>query len=84
MLSLLYGPALKSVHDYWNNHSFDYMDLCGPSDAFPDSYIMNVQTEVLAFCTEKGAGDLEQNRTKWFSILSSEIIATLQHIAPTE
>ena len=23
-LSLLYGPTLKSVHDYWKNHSFDY------------------------------------------------------------
>ena len=22
-LSLLYGPALISVHDYWKNHSFD-------------------------------------------------------------
>ena len=28
-LSLLYGPALTSVHDYWKNHSFDYMDLFG-------------------------------------------------------
>ena len=27
-LSLLYGPALTSIHDYWKNHSFDYMDLC--------------------------------------------------------
>ena len=27
VLSLLYGPALTSVHDYWENHSFDYMDL---------------------------------------------------------
>ena len=26
-LSLLYGPALTSVHDYWENHSFDYMNL---------------------------------------------------------
>ena len=26
-LSLLYGPALMSMHDYWKNHSFDYMDL---------------------------------------------------------
>ena len=26
--SLLYGPALTSVHDYWENNSFDYMDLC--------------------------------------------------------
>ena len=23
VLSLLYGPALTSVHDYWKNHSFD-------------------------------------------------------------
>ena len=27
VLSLLYGPNLTSVHDYWKNHSFDYMDL---------------------------------------------------------
>ena len=24
MLSLLYGPALTSIHDYWKNHRFDY------------------------------------------------------------
>ena len=27
-LSLLYGPTLTSIHDYWKNHSFDKMDLC--------------------------------------------------------
>ena len=27
MLSLLYGPTLTSVHNYWKNHSFDYTDL---------------------------------------------------------
>ena len=27
-LSLLYDPALTSIHDYWKNHSFDYTDLC--------------------------------------------------------
>ena len=26
-LSLLYGLTLKSVHDYWKNHSFDYTDV---------------------------------------------------------
>ncbi|CAN0016244.1 unnamed protein product [Rangifer tarandus platyrhynchus] len=26
-LSLLYGPTLTSVHDYWKNHSFDNMNL---------------------------------------------------------
>ena len=32
VLSLLYGPTFTSVHDYWKNHSFDYMDLCRQSD----------------------------------------------------
>ena len=27
-LSFLSGPTLTSVHDYWKNHSFDYMDFC--------------------------------------------------------
>ena len=27
VLSLLYGTTLTSIHDYWKNHSFDYMDL---------------------------------------------------------
>ena len=26
-LSLLYSPTLISIHDYWKNHSFDYMNL---------------------------------------------------------
>ena len=28
-LSLLYGPTLTSIHDYWKNNSFDYMDFVG-------------------------------------------------------
>ena len=32
VLSLLYGPTLTSIHDYWKNHSSDYTDLCGQSD----------------------------------------------------
>ena len=31
-VSLLYGPTLTSIHDYWKNHSFDYIDLCRQSD----------------------------------------------------
>ena len=31
-LSLLFGPTLTPVHDYWKNHSFDSMDLCQQSD----------------------------------------------------
>ena len=26
VLSLIYGPTLTSVHDYWKNHSLDYID----------------------------------------------------------
>ena len=32
VLSLLYGPPLTSAHDYWKNHSFDYMYFCWQSD----------------------------------------------------
>ena len=31
-LSLLYSPTLISIHDYWKNHSFNYMDLCWQSN----------------------------------------------------
>ena len=31
-LRLLYGPTLTSVHDYWKNHIFEYMDCCRQSD----------------------------------------------------
>ena len=27
MLNLLRGPTLTSIHDYWENHSFDYPDF---------------------------------------------------------
>ena len=32
VLSLLSGPTLTSVHDYWKNHSFHYMGLYRQSD----------------------------------------------------
>ena len=32
VLSLLYGPTLTSIHNYWKNHSFDYMDFCWQRD----------------------------------------------------
>ena len=30
--SLLYGPALTSILDFWINHDLDYTELCGQSD----------------------------------------------------
>ena len=28
VLSLLYGPTLTSICDYWKNHTFNYMEFC--------------------------------------------------------
>ena len=38
VLSLLYCPTLTSEHDYWKNHSFEYMDLGQPSDSMQSFY----------------------------------------------
>ena len=32
VLSFLYSPTLTSIHDYWKNHNFDYMDVCWQSN----------------------------------------------------
>ena len=32
VLSFLYSPTLTSIHDYWKNRNFDYMDLCQQSN----------------------------------------------------
>ena len=32
VLSLLSGPTLTSIHDYWENQSFDYLNLCWQSN----------------------------------------------------
>ena len=34
MLSLFYGPTLTSIHNYWKDHSFNYMDFCWQNDVF--------------------------------------------------
>ena len=31
---LLYDSTLTSIHDYWKDHSPDYMDLCWQTDVF--------------------------------------------------
>ena len=32
VLSLLYGPALTCIRDYWKDHSCNHTDLCWQSD----------------------------------------------------
>ena len=31
-LSFLYSPTFTSVHDYWKNHNFDFVDFCWQSN----------------------------------------------------
>ena len=48
-LSLLCGPTLISIHDYWKNHSSDQMDLCQQSDV--SALFMDIWTMIhLWFC----------------------------------
>ena len=37
-LSLLYSPTLTYVHNYWKNHSFEYMHFCWQSVASAFQY----------------------------------------------
>ena len=46
MLSLLYGPALTSVHDYWKNYSFDYMAFVSKVMSLPFNMLSRL---VIAF-----------------------------------
>ena len=41
-ITLLYGSAFVSIHDYWKNYSFDYMDLC------PYSKVMSLLFKTLS------------------------------------
>ena len=38
VLSLLYGPALTPIYEYWENRSSHYMDLCQQSDVSAFKY----------------------------------------------
>ena len=78
MLSLFYGPILTSIHDYWKNHSFDYMDLCSQSDvsefnilsrfiiAFPESASFNFMAAG-TICSDFGAQESKIYHYFYFS-----------------
>ena len=40
--SAFFTVWLSHLHDYWNNHSFDYTDLCWQSDVFACQYTVLV------------------------------------------
>ena len=46
--SLLYGPTLTFIHDYWKSHSFDYTDLHQQSDVSAFSHAVEVHHSFLS------------------------------------
>ena len=52
--STFFMDQLTSVHDYWKNHSFDYMDLCRQSDdsAMERHQAINQETQEMAPSTQ--------------------------------
>ena len=51
VLSLFYGPALTSVHDYWKNHSFYRTYLCRQCNSL---FFNTLSRFVIAFLTRLG------------------------------
>ena len=41
-LSFIHSPHLTSTHDFWKNHSLDYMDLCWQSNVSAFEYAFKV------------------------------------------
>ena len=47
LLSLLYGPTLIFMDDYWKNHRFDYIDLWQQSKCLLISWLQSLSTVIL-------------------------------------
>ena len=75
-LSFLYCPALTSIHDYWKNHSFDYMDFCQQSmsllfnmlSGFVISFLLRSKHLLISWLQLPSAVILEPKKIKHKSI----------------
>ena len=55
-LSLLYGPTLTSMHDYWKHHTFDNTDLCQQKDIYPKDLQSYVHSKPAQRCLSPKLG----------------------------
>ena len=55
-LSLLYGPTLTSMHDYWKHHTFDNTDLCQQNDIYPKDLQSYVHSKPAQRCLSPKLG----------------------------
>ena len=60
---------LISIHDYWKNHSFDYMDLCQQSTVFFEICYLDFSLDSPMAQTVKGLPTVREN---WVQSLGTE------------
>ena len=84
VLRLLYGPTLTSVHDYWKNHNFEYVDLCQQSDVsacnmlsrfviafLPRSKCLLISLVAFTVCSDFGA---QENKISFSPSIYHEVL----------
>ena len=75
-LGFLYGPTLTSIHDYWKNHNFDYIDLCWQSDVsgfnmlsrFLIAFLPKSECLLILWLQSLSAVILETNKMKYVTV----------------
>ena len=78
-LSLLYGPTLTSVHDYWKNHSFDYTDLCWQSKELKRVLLFNMLPRFIIAFIPRSKHLLINYRLNKCHVLVTQSYPTLCH-----
>ena len=78
-LSILYGPTLTSIHDYWKNNGFDYMDLCHQSNVsafnmlsrLVIAFLPRSMQLLISWLHSSSAKILEPRKIKFFTVSPS-------------
>ena len=73
-LSLLYGPTLTSIHDYWKNDSFDFLTFVSKvmsllNSLFVIAFFFNQEASILfSWLQSLSAVILESKKIKSFTV----------------
>ena len=70
MLSLIYGSALTSIHNYWENHSFDSTDLCQQNmpSRFVIAFLPRSKHLLISWLQSPSAVILEPKKIKFVAV----------------
>ena len=69
-LSFLYGPTLTSIHNYWENHSFDSTDLCQQNmpSRFVIAFLPRSKHLLISWLQSPSAVILEPKKIKFVAV----------------